>query len=87
MMSDKGMFFDYGPDIYTEADGQDDTLANLGPLRPLAAGDLVLFRRELRAPLGVGLGDLGDFDGADELALFVEDFEFHDAPLRRMRLL
>ena len=27
---------DYGPDIYTEAEGDDDTLANLGPLRPLA---------------------------------------------------
>ncbi len=26
----------YGPDIYTEAEGDDDTLANLGPLRPLA---------------------------------------------------
>src|SRR5262245_5516939 len=27
---------DYGTDIYTEADGSDDTLANLGPLRALA---------------------------------------------------
>ena len=27
---------DYGSDIYTEAEGDDDTLANLGPLRPLA---------------------------------------------------
>ena len=27
---------DYGSDIYTEADGADDTLANLGPLRALA---------------------------------------------------
>ncbi|HXY45789.1 MAG TPA: heme-binding beta-barrel domain-containing protein [Acidimicrobiales bacterium] len=26
----------YGPDIYTEAPGASDTLANLGPLRPLA---------------------------------------------------
>ena len=26
----------YGPDIYTEADGDPDTLANLGPLAPLA---------------------------------------------------
>ena len=26
----------YGPDIYTEADGDDDTLANLGPLCALA---------------------------------------------------
>ena len=29
-------FHDYGSDIYTEADGSDDTLANLGPLGPLA---------------------------------------------------
>jgi hypothetical protein len=28
--------FDYGSDIYTEAEGSDDTLANLGPLRALA---------------------------------------------------
>jgi len=26
----------YGPDIYTEPDGEADTLANLGPLRPMA---------------------------------------------------
>ncbi len=26
----------YGPDIYTEPDGDPDTLANLGPLRPIA---------------------------------------------------
>jgi hypothetical protein len=26
----------YGPDIYTEPEGDADTLANLGPLRPLA---------------------------------------------------
>ncbi|HVJ95649.1 MAG TPA: FABP family protein, partial [Acidimicrobiia bacterium] len=27
---------DYGGDLYTEAEGDDNTLANLGPLRPLA---------------------------------------------------
>ena len=27
---------DYGADIYAEAEGSDDTLANLGPLGPLA---------------------------------------------------
>jgi hypothetical protein len=27
---------DYGPDIYTEPDGSPDTLANLGPLAPMA---------------------------------------------------
>ncbi len=30
----QGHDHDYGSDIYTEADGDDDTLANLGPLRP-----------------------------------------------------
>ena len=35
-MSRQGDVHDYGSDIYTEADGQDDTLANLGPLRRLA---------------------------------------------------
>jgi hypothetical protein len=28
--------YDYGSDIYTEAEGDDDTLANLGPLRFMA---------------------------------------------------
>src|SRR3954467_13668410 len=35
-MSGQGAVYDYGSDIYTEADGSDDTLANLGPLGPLA---------------------------------------------------
>jgi hypothetical protein len=35
-MSVQGGPHDYGTDIYTEADGSDDTLANLGPLRGLA---------------------------------------------------
>ena len=35
-MSGRGAVHDYGSDIYTEAEGSDDTLANLGPLGPLA---------------------------------------------------
>ena len=35
-MSARDPAHDYGADIYTEADGSDDTLANLGPLAPLA---------------------------------------------------
>jgi hypothetical protein len=35
-VSGQGAVYDYGSDIYTEADGSDDTLANLGPLRSLA---------------------------------------------------
>jgi hypothetical protein len=34
-MNDHGVY-DYGSDIFTEAEGDDDTLANLGPLQPLA---------------------------------------------------
>ena len=35
-MSGQGPVHDYGSELYAEADGDDDTLANLGPLRPLA---------------------------------------------------
>ena len=43
----------YGDDIYTEPDGDPDTLANLGPLGPMA-GDLGGHRRGRRAPGGRG---------------------------------
>ena len=39
----------YGDDIYTEPDGDPDTLANLGPLAPLA-GVWVGTRGSRRAP-------------------------------------
>jgi len=35
-MSGHGDVHDYGPDIFTEAEGDDDTLANLGPLSGMA---------------------------------------------------
>src|SRR5262249_26981422 len=47
------------------------------PFRPLAAGDLELFRRELFPPLGIGLGDGLDLDGAYQMSLFVENLGFH----------
>jgi hypothetical protein len=34
--SEVGRVTVYGPDIYTEPDGDPDTLANLGPMRPMA---------------------------------------------------
>ncbi len=56
----------YGPDIYTEPDGDPDTLANLGPLRPMA---------------GVWEGTKGSdrhpvVDGTEQNA-FVEHYELH----------
>src|SRR6202050_4711772 len=56
----------YGPDIYTEADGDPDTLANLGPLRRMA---------------GVREGTKGSdqhpvAEGTEENS-FVEHYELH----------
>ena len=56
----------YGPDIYTEPDGDPDTLANLGPLRPMA---------------GVWEGTKGSdhhpvVEGTEENT-FVEHYELH----------
>jgi len=56
----------YGPDIYTEPDGDPDTLANLGPLRPMA---------------GVWEGTKGSdqhpvVDGTEQ-NVFVEHYELH----------
>ena len=65
----------YGDDIYTEADGDPDTLANLGPLRPMAgvwqsvAGDDI-------HPVGPG-SDASDADIAagTENNVFIEHYE------------
>jgi hypothetical protein len=56
----------YGPDIYTEAEGDPDTFANLGPLRPMA---------------GVWEGTKGSdqhpvADGTEQ-NVFVEHYELH----------
>jgi hypothetical protein len=56
----------YGPDIYTEPDGDPDTLANLGPLRPMA---------------GIWEGTKGSdqhpvLEGTEE-NIFVEHYELH----------
>jgi hypothetical protein len=67
---------DYGSDIYTEADGNDDTLANLGPLRPLAgiwtsAGGVDVH------PVGAGSDITGTVIDDDEHNVFVERYELH----------
>ena len=65
---------DYGDDIYTEADGNDDTLANLGPLRPLAG----IWTSETGAdihPVGPGSDITGPVIDHDEHNRYVERYE------------
>src|SRR5687768_2011988 len=66
------------------ADAGVDTLAlvvqqgaAVRPLSALATRNLELLGCELLAPLRVGLDDAVYLDGTDELALAVEDFDFH----------
>jgi hypothetical protein len=66
--------FDYGKDIYTEAVGDDDTLANLGPLRPLAG----FWTSDTGAdvhPVGPGSDVTGTVIDNDEHNEFVERYE------------
>jgi hypothetical protein len=56
----------YGPDIYTEPDGDPDTLANLGPLRPMAG----IWE-------GTGGSDQHPVAGGTEQSAFVEHYELH----------
>ena len=66
--------FDYGKDIYTEAVGDDDTLANLGPLRALAG----IWTSDTGAdvhPVGPGSDITGPVIGNDEHNVFVEHYE------------
>ncbi len=56
----------YGPDIYTEPEGDPDTLANLGPLRPMA-GVFEGTKGSDRHPVA---------EGAEENT-FVEHYELH----------
>jgi hypothetical protein len=65
---------DYGADIYTEADGDDDTLANLGPLRPMAG----IWTSDTGAdvhPVGPGSDVTGPVIDHDEHNVFVERYE------------
>ena len=68
--------FDYGVDIYTEADSHDDTLANLGPLRPLA-GIWTSHKGTDIHPVGPGSDTTGPVIDNDEHNVFVEHYELH----------
>ncbi len=65
---------DYGSDIYTEAEGSEDTLANLGPLRALAG--IWTSAEGLDAhPVGPGSDITGEVIGGNEHNVFVERYE------------
>jgi hypothetical protein len=64
----------YGSDIYTEAEGNDDTLANLGPLAPLAG----IWEGAHGAddhPIGPGSAIEGPVVNGSEHSVFVERYE------------
>ena len=65
---------DYGPDIYTEADGDDDTLAHLGPLRPLAGIWTSADGADVH-PVGAGSDTTGPVVDGNEQNVFVERYE------------
>jgi hypothetical protein len=65
---------DYGDDIYTEPAGDDDTLANLGPLRPLAGVWTSAEGRDVH-PIGPGSDITGSVVDNDEHNAFVERYE------------
>jgi len=67
---------DYGSDIYTEADGSDDTLANLGPLRPLAGIWTSADGADVH-PVGPGSDVTGPVVDGDEHNVYVERYELH----------
>jgi hypothetical protein len=65
---------DYGTDIYTEADGDDDTLANLGPLRHLAGIWTSADGADVH-PVGPGSDVTGPVVDGDEHNVYVERYE------------
>jgi hypothetical protein len=65
---------DYGPDIYTEADSDNDTLTNLGPLRPLAGTWTSAQGTDIH-PVGPGSDITGPVIEGDEHNDFVERYE------------
>jgi hypothetical protein len=62
---------DYGSDLYTEAEGDDDTLSQLGPLRPLA-GTWTSDTGVDVHPIGPGSDISGTVVGDDEHQEYVE---------------
>ena len=75
-MSRQAGVHDYGSDIYTEADNSDDTLANLGPLRPLAGIWTSAEGADVH-PVGPGSDVTGPVINGDEHNVFVERYELH----------
>src|SRR5256714_15690841 len=75
-MSGPAGVHDYGSDIYTEADGSDDTLANLGPLRPLAGIWTSADGTDVH-PVGPGSDVTGPVVDGDEHNVFVERYELY----------
>jgi hypothetical protein len=75
-VSGPGEVHDYGSDIYTEADGDDDTLANLGPLRALAGIWASAVGTDVH-PVGAGSDITGPVVNDDEHNAFVEHYELH----------
>ena len=67
---------DYGSDIYTEAEGDDDTLANLGPLRALAGAWTSVDGADVH-PVGPGSDVSGPVIDDDEHNKYVEHYELH----------
>jgi hypothetical protein len=65
---------DYGQDIYTEADADDDTLAQLGPLRPLAGVWSSVDGADAH-PVGAGSDITGPVEGGNEHNTYVERYE------------
>jgi hypothetical protein len=73
-MSGHDAAHDYGSDLYTEAEGSDDTLANLGPLRPLAGIWTSAEGADVH-PVGEGSDITGPVIDDDEHNVFVERYE------------
>jgi hypothetical protein len=73
-MTGRGDVHDYGSDIYTEAEGSDDTLANLGPLRPLAGVWTSAVGADVH-PVGAGSDITGPVVDDDEHNVYVERYE------------
>jgi hypothetical protein len=65
---------DYGRDIFTEAEGDDDTLANLGPLGPLAGVWSSVDGADAH-PVGPGSDITGPVEGGNEHNTYVERYE------------
>jgi hypothetical protein len=72
-MSGQGVH-DYGPDIYTEAEGDDDTLASLGPLAPLAGVWSSVAGADAH-PVGPGSDITGPVENGNEHNTYVERYE------------